>query len=157
MESGVETIRAACLIYTQCLLLVMNRGYLGISARASTKGQILPLSVKSGAPGFPGQCHPAGSLFLCVSRGGAAMSSARCPGTCVASALVLSVQSCTSFLGPGSCPKWTISFRSRSPVTILNLLTYVPINYWYSLALFRLVSADGYIITRQTFARQADR
>lgn len=53
--------------------------------------------------------------------------------------------------------EWTISFTSPLPVTILNLLTHVPINYWYNDALFRLVSADGYIITRQTFARQADR
>lgn len=53
--------------------------------------------------------------------------------------------------------EWAISFTSPLPVTILNLLTHVPINYWYNDALFRLVSADGYIITRQTFARQADR
>lgn len=121
--------------------------------------------------GFPDQEHGILSLPLFLSSKGSSILVGSCFGWASGDWADTSHVLCTCCSGiwlPALLPaklclpcracqglEWAISFTSPSPVTILNLLTHVPINYWYNDALFRLVSAD--IITRQTFARQADR
>lgn len=146
------------------LLLVVNVAFLDIPVQVWIKGQVLPLFLKQSDPLFPGKCYPGRFLFsMSKQRPGRCKCGELCPRVLCSGILVQTLlpsfclQICACHVEPGSCLKPTISFRSHLLLTILNLLTYVPINYWYNVALFRLVSADGYIITRQTFARQADR
>lgn len=59
-----ETLRGACLILKQCLLLVLKVVILGISGQAWIAGQLLPLFATLGDPIFLGSATGAGSCFL---------------------------------------------------------------------------------------------
>lgn len=154
--AGTATCRAASSIWWRIW------HFWAFQCRYESKGRFCPSSSNRAIPGSLGSatlvcsCSPWASEDRC--KCGEPCPCVLCSGISVQTLLPsFSLQICSCRVEPGSCLKPTISFRSHLPLTILNLLTYVPINYWYNVALFRLVSADGYIITRQTFARQADR
>lgn len=126
-----------------------ERSISGDFSEGMNEGQVLPLFLKQSDPQFAGKCHPGGFLFLVSDRGlGRCQRGDPCPLCSVLWRLGCKPSCLRSPAAKLRFPTWA---------TVLNLLTYLPINYWYNVALFRLVSADGYIISRQTFARQADR